>query len=422
MPSKWITWSRAALFRVLRATVIVPGLFALCFEAIGNAQMTVFAVFGAFGALLFASFGGPRRNKAVAYGLLTVAGCVAITIGTLVSGSMWLAVLVTIPVAFAIFFAGVAGPNAAATGSTALRAVGGTAAGFAIGAVLLIAIGTAEPILWAVLPVAVFIAAYAPGVAPFAAGQAAFTVTIVVLFNLLDPAGWTVGLVRIEDVAIGCAVSAVVGILFWPRGAASVMGDNLAEALRSGADYLTESARWALELGEKHAEHAITAIAAGSRLDDAIRGYMTEQGSKRIAKQDLWVLVMAAQRIRLTAHSLASLSVREHSTHRRGSGGDLGPGYIELSVFYNRIAAQVGPPGRGPSEVAEIDVPLEIFADESAASRLGSDPDAIWVSLHLDQLCSHAVSLPGPAVKLARIRRTPWWRAPRAQQRVTSGS
>ena len=327
--------------------------------------------------------------------------------------------------------------SAAATGSTALRAVGGTAAGFVIGAALLIAIGTAQPILWAVLPVAVFIAAYAPGVAPFAAGQAAFTVTVVVLFNLLDPAGWTVGLVRIEDVAIGCAVSAVVGILFWPRGAASVMGDNLALALRSGADYLTESAQWALELGEKHPEHAITAIGAGSRLDDAIRGYLTEQGSKRIAKQDLWALVMAAQRIRLTAHSLASLSVREHRAHQRGSGGsggsggpggsggsggsgsggELGPGYLELSVFYNRIATQVGPPGRDPAEVVEIDVPLEIFADESAAAWLGSDPDAIWVSLHLEQLISHAVSLPGPAVKLARIRRTPWWRAPQSAAR-----
>jgi hypothetical protein len=266
-----------------------------------------------------------------------------------------------------------------------------------------------------VLPVAVFISAYAPGVAPFAAGQAAFTVTVVVLFNLLAPAGWTVGLVRIEDVALGCAVSAIVGILFWPRGAASVMGDNLAQALRSGADYLTESARWALELGGKHPEHAVTAIGAGSRLDDAIRGYLTEQGSKRIAKQDLWVLVMAAQRIRLTAHSLASLSVRQHSAHKAAGSGNpddvLGPGYLELAGFYDRIATQVGPAGHDPAAgVAEVSVPTEVFTNQSAADRIGSDPDAIWVSLHLEQLCSHAASLPGPAAKLARIRRTPWWR------------
>jgi hypothetical protein len=29
-------------------------------------------------------------------------------------------------------------------------------------------------------------------------------VTIVVLFNLLVPVGWKVGLLRVEDVAIGC--------------------------------------------------------------------------------------------------------------------------------------------------------------------------------------------------------------------------
>ena len=71
-----------------------------------------------------------------------------------------------------------------------------------VGAALLIAIGTNPDALWAVLPVAILVAAYAPGTTPFLVGQAAFTVTIVVLFNLLQPVGWTVGLLRIEDVAI----------------------------------------------------------------------------------------------------------------------------------------------------------------------------------------------------------------------------
>src|SRR4029077_19258580 len=52
----------------------------------------------------------------------TVAGSVALTIGTLVSGTAWLAVLATIPVAFAIFFAGGAGPNAASGVTAALLA------------------------------------------------------------------------------------------------------------------------------------------------------------------------------------------------------------------------------------------------------------------------------------------------------------
>ncbi len=108
--------------------------------------------------------------------------------------------------------------SAASTGATAWRGLAGTVVGFVIGAALLVGIGTNPDALWAVLPVAVLVAAYAPGTTPFLVGQAAFTVTIVVLFNLLAPVGWTVGLLRIEDVAIGCAVSLAVGVLFWPRG------------------------------------------------------------------------------------------------------------------------------------------------------------------------------------------------------------
>jgi len=50
----------------------------------------------------------------------------------------------------------------------------------------------------------------------FAAGQAGFTLVVVILFNIIEPTGWRVGLTRIEDVAIGCGVSIVVGLLFWP--------------------------------------------------------------------------------------------------------------------------------------------------------------------------------------------------------------
>ena len=134
--------------------------------------------------------------------------------------------------------------NASATGATALRAIAGTAAGFAIGGALLVAIGTNTTALWVILPIAVLVAAYAPGTAPFAVGQAAFTVTIVVLFNLLVPVGWKVGELRVEDVALGCAVSVLVGTVFWPRGVASLVGDDLADAYRAGAVYLREAVEW----------------------------------------------------------------------------------------------------------------------------------------------------------------------------------
>src|SRR5580692_2148564 len=111
-------WSVPAAMRAARATVVVPSLFAITDKVIADPQMALFATFGGFATLIIAGFNGTRRDKFTAHLGLAVTGSVALVIGTLVSGTWWLAAIVTIPVTFAIFFAGVAGPNAAA-GSTA---------------------------------------------------------------------------------------------------------------------------------------------------------------------------------------------------------------------------------------------------------------------------------------------------------------
>src|ERR1700751_4071049 len=101
----WVrVWSAPAAIRAIRATIGMPGLFALTVKVIGDPQMTLFAVFGSFSTLVLASFNGPRRDKAIARLGLAVGGSAALIIGTLVSGIAWLATLVTIPVTFAIFF------------------------------------------------------------------------------------------------------------------------------------------------------------------------------------------------------------------------------------------------------------------------------------------------------------------------------
>ena len=133
--------------------------------------------------------------------------------------------------------------NALNTGQDAVRAMLGTVAGFIVGAALLVGIGTNTTLLWFLLPLAVFLAGVAPAVISFAGGQAAFTLTVVILFNILQPAGWRVGLVRIEDVALGAGVSLVVGVLFWPRGAAPALRQALAQAYADGAGYLASTVR-----------------------------------------------------------------------------------------------------------------------------------------------------------------------------------
>jgi uncharacterized membrane protein YccC len=298
--------------------------------------------------------------------------------------------------------------NAAATGATVLRALAGTVVGFAIGAALMLAIGSGHTALWIALPIAVLVAAYAPGTAPFAVGQAAFTVVVVVLFNLLVPLGWRVGLVRVQDVLLGCAVSLVVGVLFWPRGASTLVGDDLADAFRSGAEYLTQAVDWSLGLRHEAPDTALAAVAAGNRLDDALRLFLSEQGTKRASKHDLWSLVMATLRLRLTAHSLTGLRA-----YCPPMGEDAHAGPVrslrhlssELAGFYQRIAVLVGPPGHDPPAAVALPV---LSADGPAPPIFGPHP--LWVREHLEDLGQHAGDITVPAEHVAQLRRVPWWR------------
>src|SRR5258708_6346998 len=111
----WLpVWSVPAAMRAVRATLVMPSLFALTARVIGDPQMTLFAVFGSFATLVLVSFGGTRRDKAVAHLRLAVTRRAPPGIRNLGSHTTSPAAPVTIPVTFAIIFAGVASPNAQA--------------------------------------------------------------------------------------------------------------------------------------------------------------------------------------------------------------------------------------------------------------------------------------------------------------------
>jgi uncharacterized membrane protein YccC len=94
-----------------------------------------------------------------------------------------------------------------------LQEQAGTLIGFLMGAALVALIGAHPTWYWLTLPIVVFVSAYASSAVGFIAGQAAFAVFAVVLFCILLPQQRHVGLLRVEDIAIGGSVSLVVGSL-----------------------------------------------------------------------------------------------------------------------------------------------------------------------------------------------------------------
>ncbi len=199
--------------------------------------------------------------------------------------------------------------NALGTGANALRAVIGTVAGFVVGSLVLLALGTHLDLLWVVLPFAVLLAGVAPSALSFTAGQAGFTIAVVIIFNILDPVGTTVGLIRVEDVAIGAGVSVVVGLLFWPRGAVAELARTMSEAYAGALAWLVAEIRGfgASEPVSALSDEAVEAVAASHRLDDAFRQFMTERGAKPMALPAVTHLVTGCAQVLSVAQTLATL-------------------------------------------------------------------------------------------------------------------
>jgi uncharacterized membrane protein YccC len=205
--------------------------------------------------------------------------------------------------------------NALSTGQNVLRGVVGTAVGVAIGAVLLAVIGTNELALWIVLPVSVLVAGVAPTAISFAAGQAGFTLALVLLFNIISPTGWTVGLYRIEDVVLGCLVSLLVGLLFWPRGAAAALRKALAEAYAELGDYLSAAVAFGVHrcdatVTEQHpvpVAAARRAAAASRRLDDTFRTYLAERSPRKVPLARAATAVSGVAAIRLVSDAIVDM-------------------------------------------------------------------------------------------------------------------
>jgi hypothetical protein len=300
------------------------------------------------------------------------------------------------------------------TGQSVVRGLLGTVVGFVAGAGLLALIGTSTTVLWLLLPPAVLVAGFAPAAISFAAGQAAFTLTIVVLFNIVQPAGWRVGLVRIEDVTIGCIVSLVVGVLFWPRGAAVAFGQALDRAYNDGAHYLAAAVGFGLgrcDIGTPArpapSAEATRAAAAARRLDDAFRGYLAERGPKPVPLAEVTGLITGVAGLRLAAEAVLDLWRRDPG----GADGDRAAARRELLAATEAVAGWYERFGASLSGRAEVPQPLaqDPLSDDRLVDAVRHDlHDAdglasavavrmIWTGDHLDAARRLQGALVGPA-------------------------
>jgi uncharacterized membrane protein YccC len=285
--------------------------------------------------------------------------------------------------------------NALGTGWSVLTALVGTAVGILIGAGLVIAIGTHEAVLWVVLPFAVLLAAYAPRAISFAAGQAGFTVVLFILFNIIQPSGWRVGVVRLEDVAIGFAISLGVGLLFWPRGAAALLRENLAAAYGRSADYVVATTREIIDESDSgsSAELAQTADTALHRLDDAFRQYLSERSATSVRLEEVAGLVAGAARVRRAGQSLSMLGRMTDDTRLTRCGANLdGEIYAVRSWYVTLGDSFVHSTAIPPPHIRDAQGRAQLLECVRAAVSSGDGANArsalvlLWANQHLDAL------------------------------------
>jgi hypothetical protein len=171
--------------------------------------------------------------------------------------------------------------SAAGTRTSVVRAVTGTAIGFVIGAAVIAVVGVNPVVLWSLLPLATFGSTYVMTVGSFTASQAMFTMQVLIVFNLMRPIGWQIGLIRVEDVAIGALVGLVVSMLLWPGGAQSAMHRAVGDAVTACSRYLAAAVIRVTRGSSPQTQQAVTelgaaALTAARTHGDAVRVYLSE--------------------------------------------------------------------------------------------------------------------------------------------------
>jgi uncharacterized membrane protein YccC len=300
--------------------------------------------------------------------------------------SVWVARVTDIAHAFWVVLAtlSVLRSNVTTTGATVVSAVVGTLAGFVLATVAILLLGPHPPILWLTLPLAVFLAAYAPSAISFGAGQAMFALLVVELFNLITPQGWVIGVARVEAVVVGALVAFGASLIMWPKGAGAALRTEIAAHVRT-ATRLVHSAL-AMIVGRADprtvdACHA-QAIAVRHRADEAFASFIGERGAKRVPLDEwAWLarvpLIMRGAAEAAIAMQRAGLVV--------GDAGEAGATFdaslAALAAAYDELAERLDDPQRTKdpslqSAMAGLDMMGDGAGREDLRAAVGGYVDA----------------------------------------------
>jgi uncharacterized membrane protein YccC len=314
--------------------------------------------------------------------------------------------------------------TASATGKTAIQALGGTALGVLVAVPFVALAGGDTRFLWIVLPLLVFLAAYTPLAVNFVVGQAAFSLLVVVLFNILAPSGPQIGLVRVEDAALGVGVSAIVGLMLWPRGARGQLRAALAALYSADATYLSASLRRLLG-GPDHlpvSPDALRAVALTEsiRADEVFDLFLRDRGTQ-IPPVEVWAMLLSGgKRLRLIGEVIDWLAERGYAA-RDTQTDTVAMGSLANDALANvvRLAGEVEggrllrvtpthdtAAARRAAAIAGLSVPNITASPAAMRSAIGLAAAADWLA----QLEATVNQLEAPVAQAGAAAGLAWWR------------
>ena len=316
--------------------------------------------------------------------------------------------------------------NASATGRTALQAISGTAIGVLI-AVPFVGVTRGEPwVLWIVFPILVFLAAYTPAAIHFVVGQAAFSVLVVVLFNLLAPSDWQLGVLRLQNAGLGVAISALVSVMLWPRGARGQLRSALASLYDAGASSLSVSFRRMLVEDSVAPDASAAELVRDQAHTQAIRSqevfelFLNERG-RHSPTLEVWTMLLSGGKHFLLIGELLDSLIRHGY-----AAADVGPPAVEVGRLAGDAVANVvrmsqeirsgqalrvteprdsSAALRGAA-LASLSAPGLDASSRELRSAMGLAATADWVA-QLDALLR---DLEVPVAETLAASHVPWWR------------